>query len=104
MDNTPDIATYFHELDRLLTQLFTLSNQGVRPPIEMKHRCEGYMRAAVVLGIANNAEIQQRMESIHQTIFGMSIAERRARKQAQGVNTELDYSYYDTPTYTRTPN
>lgn len=94
-------AAYFEELGRQLKQLFELSKQGLKAPPEMKPRCEGYLRAAVVLGLASKTELRQHMEAIHQGVFGMSIAQRREQQQGRWQETEIDYSAYEPPAYVR---
>ncbi|OOZ34945.1 hypothetical protein [Solemya velesiana gill symbiont] len=96
-------TAYFEELDRQLKQLFELSRQGIKAPPEMKPRCEGYLRAAIVLDLATSAELQKRMETLHQEIFGVTIAQRREQKQAHWNETDIDYSVYEAPTYVRKP-
>ena len=90
--------TYFSLLQRQLHEIFTIRKHGSKVPEREKYRCEGFMHAARVLGVADGAELLARMEQAHLAVFGITIAERQQR---EGSGVTLDDDFLDIPTVIR---
>lgn len=96
-----DKEQFLQEITRQLRIIFTAIREGHKPPQVMKHRCEGFMRAGVFLGIVKYTELSALMEDLHLEVIGMTIADRKARKRGHFVDEEIDYNQYETPSYER---
>jgi len=96
-----DKERFLEEVARQLRHIFGAVREGHKPPEVLKHRCEGFMRAGVFLGVVSNAELAKCMEAIHLNVMGITIAERKAMKMSQFRDEEIDYSQYESPAYKR---
>lgn len=84
-----------------LRAMFSASKEGYKASDQERHRLEGFMHAGVFLGLVTQDELSEQMETIHQSIFGVSIAERKAKLEEQGQGQSIEYASYDVPTYIR---
>lgn len=96
-----DKERYINEVTRQLRIIFTAIREGHKPPEALKHRCEGFMRAGVFLGVVKNTELSVLMGDLHIEVIGMTIAERQSKKREQFEDEEIDYSQYESPSYER---
>lgn len=62
-----------------LRDIFKQKQLGSRDDKD-KYRCEGFMQCGRLMGIVEDRELNELMETTHQEVFNMSIAERRAKK------------------------
>lgn len=85
--------------EKLLT-LFTQSKLGTSSP-QIKGRVEGFIHAGETLGLLDKATSNQLMEKAHLQIFGESISDRQAHKQAIA---KLDEDWLNIPAYERLNN
>jgi len=53
------------------------------------------------MGFISTAEMDQLMERIHLEVFGRKISDRRRERRSGWNTTDVDYSQYDRPTFTR---
>jgi hypothetical protein len=90
-------AQFLTEVERQLKNIFVALKQGRTAPKVEKHRCEGFMRAGVFCGLVTNSELTAVMEKVHIDILGESTADRKARKEGQWKEQEMDYSLYEPP-------
>ena len=89
------------EVERQLRVIFTAIRAGHKPPEMLKHRCEGFMRAGVFMGVVTNVELSDLMEKIHLEVVGMTIQERIAKLKEKWSEESVDYSDFDIPTFER---
>ena len=97
-----DKHQFSSEVERQLGVIFTAIRAGHKPPELLKHRCEGFMRAGVFMGVVNNVELSDLMEKIHLEVVGMTIQERVAKHKEKWSRELVDYSDFDIPTFERT--
>ena len=90
------------EVERQLRVIFTAIRAGHKPPDMLKHRCEGFMRAGVFMGVMTNVELSDLMEKIYLEVVGMTIQERIANHKEKWSEESVDYSDFDIPTFERT--
>lgn len=77
---------FLNALQKQLSEAFTAVKAGQRISIEDKYRCEGFMQAGVELGLVTDDEVSQLINSVHVSIYGESIAERRSKEQGTRVH------------------
>ena len=94
-------STFLREVETRLSRLFSASRAGQKIAPVDRHRLEGFMQAGVFLGLVNRSELSGLMENTHLRIFGQTIAERRATDAMSWSDERIDYSGYDSPSYTR---
>ena len=97
-----DKHQFTREVERQLRVIFTAVRSGHKPPEMLKHRCEGFIRAGVFMGVVTNVEMSDLMEKIHLEVVGMTIKERIARHREKWQEELVDYSDFDIPTFERT--
>jgi hypothetical protein len=100
-DRKMDRASFIEQVEQRLEQMFRASKQGVKAPAAERHRLEGFMQAGVFLQLISREEMAERMEAIHQQVFGQSIAERQQSSGSRWQQETLDYSLYDAPAFER---
>ena len=91
---------YLAEVETRLFRIFAASKEGHKAALIDKHRLEGFINAGVFMKIASNSELSVLMERTHQSVFGMSIQDRK-KKNTRWEESIIDYSSYDLPTYMR---
>jgi hypothetical protein len=96
-----DGECFLGEVERQLRVIFGAIRDGHRPPEILKHRCEGFMRAGVFMGVVKNRELSDLMEAVHLEVVGMTIGERVAKQQERWGGEEIDYSQFEPPAYER---
>ena len=68
----------------------------------MIHRIQGFIKAGVFLKLISSEETLEIMEDAHHEVFGISIEQRKARKDAiKSVLQNDDFSVFDTPAIER---
>ena len=73
-----------------------------KPDNVQKHRTEGLIQAAKLLGIASHSDISQIIEEEHLAVFGETVSERTARKKSLAELKEQSPDiYYDIPAIER---
>lgn len=92
---------FIEQVEQRLWRLFRASKQGVKAPAPERHRLEGFIQAGVFLQLVSREEMAERMEAIHQRVFGLSIAEREQQADGRWQQDALDYSLYDAPAFER---
>ena len=97
-----DKHQFASEVERQLRVIFTAVRSGHRPPEMLKHRCEGFIRASVFMGVVTNVEMSDLMEKIHLEVVGMTIKQRIAQHKKKWSEESVDYSDFDIPTFART--
>ena len=95
---------YLSEVEKRLSNMLTVSKEGYKAAPVERHRLEGFMQAGVFIGLVSNAELSELMETVHQNVYGQTIAERRAACSTSWQNETIDYSQYDQPAYIRKNN
>ena len=96
-----DKEQFLNEVTRQLRIIFDAIHEGYKPPEVLKHRCEGFMRAGVYLGVVKNLELSELMEDTHLDVVGMTIDERKAKHREHFKDEEINYSQYESPSYER---
>jgi len=93
--------SYLIEIENRLTSHFSAIKDGYKVPGSERHRLEGFMQAAVFMGLANNIELAALMEKAHFSIFEKSIEERRSENTTVWPYENIDYEKYEQPTHER---
>lgn len=96
-----DEQRFLDEVERQLRVIFGAIRDGHKPPVILKHRCEGFMRAGVFMGVVKNLELSDLMEAIHLEVVGMTIDERMAKHKERWEGEEIDYSQFELPAFER---
>lgn len=68
-----DKERFLDEVTRQLRIIFDAIREGHKPPEVLKHRCEGFMRAGVFLGVVKTPELSTLMEDLHLDVVGMTL-------------------------------
>ena len=92
---------YLNEVEKRLNRIFTASKEGYKTPPVERHRLEGFMAAGVFMGFVTNTELAKLMDEIHVRLFGKTIQQRKAGLPGSGQEEDIDYSFYDQPTFER---
>ncbi len=53
------------------------------------------------MGFADSKQLGALMEAAHLSVFGQTIAQRRAESELRWQDVAIDYSRYEQPTYER---
>ena len=72
---------FLHALREQLREAFTAAKSGMKISAEDKYRCEGFMQAGVELELVTDEEVGKLINSVHISVYGQSIAERRSQEQ-----------------------
>nr|CAA6812189.1 MAG: Unknown protein [uncultured Thiotrichaceae bacterium] len=72
---------FLHALREQLRETFMAAKSGLKVSAEDKYRCEGFMQAGVELDIVTDDEVALLINSVHISVYGQSIAERRSQEQ-----------------------
>jgi len=96
-----DKQCFLDEVERQLRVIFGAIRDGHKPPEILKHRCEGFMRAGVFMGVVKNLGLSDLMEATHLDVVGMTIDERRAKHKERWKGEEIDYSQFELPAFER---
>ena len=86
---------------RRLMVIFKASRDGYKMPDIEHHRLAGFIRAGVFLGLTTNTEMQVLMGVVHQSVFGMTIEQRKESKGIRWISEGNNCSQYDSPTFAR---
>jgi len=92
---------FLKEVEDQLRVIFGALRDGHEPPKILKHRSEGFMQAGVFLGIVDNKELKELMETVHHEMTGMTIQERLTKQKKRWKELEIDYDQYEIPAYKR---
>jgi len=92
---------YLNEVEKRLNRIFTASKEGYKTPPVERHRLEGFMAAGVFMGLVTNAELAKVMDEIHVRLFGKTIEQRKVELPGSWQEEDIDYSFYDQPTFER---
>lgn len=92
---------YLSEIEKRLLSHFSASRDGYRPPSEDRHRLEGFIQGAIFMGFADSKQLGALMEAAHLSVFGQTIAQRRAESEQRWQDVAIDYSRYEQPAYER---
>ena len=77
---------FLTSLRKQLHDAFSAAKSGMRVSAEDKYRCEGFMQAGVELGLVTDEEMGKLINSVHISVYGQSIAERRSMQQGSSVH------------------
>ncbi|MEZ5534215.1 MAG: hypothetical protein R3F02_01195 [Thiolinea sp.] len=72
---------FLNALREQLHEAFTATKSGLKISAEDKYRCEGFMQAGVELELVTDEEVAKLINSVHISVYGQSIAERRSMEQ-----------------------
>jgi hypothetical protein len=86
--------------EQQLMDFYTKLRDSKKSDEILKAKIEGFMFAGVVLGLADNDEFKQLMERVHQTVFEMSVEERRISRALEKSDQDI-WSIYDEPAWQR---
>jgi transcriptional regulator NrdR family protein len=68
-------------LRKQLHEAFTAAKSGMKVSAEDKYRCEGFMQAGIEMEVVTDDEVAKLINSVHISVYGQSIAERRSMEQ-----------------------
>ncbi len=95
---------YLHHMRKELHASLLAARAGA-PDMARKHRTEGLMQAARLLGLASADVLEQMIEQEHLKVFGESVATRRARRARKDALSALKQqcpdAYFDIPAIER---
>lgn len=92
-----DIQIYNQTLTQLFVQYFEKLKSGDRNDT-LKFRIQGFIQAGETLGIISKLDANKVMESTHISVFGVSIEERKSKKDAfKTALKERDDKYFQLP-------
>ena len=91
---------YLTQLRAQAKRLYVQIKAGYPVSDQDKYRTEGFINAAITLGVIDSDEAMAVMEEVHQSVLGVSIADRKAR-ETKDWNEPMDYGNYDSPSFTR---
>ncbi|MGB0845889.1 MAG: hypothetical protein ACPGSM_04150 [Thiolinea sp.] len=77
---------FLNALREQLHEAFTAAKSGMRVSAEDKYRCEGFMQAGVAMELVTDDEVAKLINSVHLSVYGQSIAERRSMEQGTRVH------------------
>lgn len=89
------------EIESRLKKIFTASRDGFKVSLSEKHRNEGFLQAGVFMGFISNEELYEKINTIHISVFGVSIEEKRKTDELKWKEGSIDYSAYDIPVFIR---
>ena len=92
---------FITEIESRLTNIFTASRDGFKVSLSEKHRNEGFLQAAVFMEFISNEELYEKMNTIHISVFDVSIEEKRKADELKWKEGSIDYSTYDIPVFIR---
>lgn len=69
-----------------LRDAFLAAKAGAKISAEDKYRCEGYMQAGIELELVTDEEVAKLINSVHISVYGQSIAERRSAQQGSALH------------------
>lgn len=92
---------YLTEISNRLNRHFTAALNGYKTPDSERHRLEGFIQGAIFMEFASRRELNERMEAIHQSVFGQSIRQRREESHSAWQEPAIDYGLYDQPAFER---
>lgn len=72
---------FLNALREQLRDAFSAAKSGLKVSAEDKYRCEGFMQAGVELELVTDEEVAELIHSVHVSVYGQSIAERRSQEQ-----------------------
>ena len=90
-----DKEHFLTEVESRLRSIMNASKILGKALVVEKYRCQGFMKAGVVLGISTNSELQQLIEAVHFDIFGQTIKEREQARTSVWKEEEIDYNQYE---------
>lgn len=77
---------FLHSLREQLREAFMATKSGLKLSAEDKYRCEGFMQAGIELDIVTDEEVAKLINSVHISVYGQSIAERRSQQQGSRLH------------------
>lgn len=92
------IERYLAELRRQLNALFILRKADKKAPETEKSYTDGFIFAAMSLGILSRTRVEEVIEEVNQQVFNMSLNERLQYYKNKPAD---EVSLYDMPTYQR---
>ena len=98
MDNS---EKFIQEVEKRLHNLFSASKDGYKIPDVERYRLTGFIHAGVFMGVATNIEMHDLMETIHYSVFGKTIKERKETQPLSWEVNDIDYDQYEQPTFER---
>ncbi len=96
-----DRTTYLAEVEKRIKSVFSQSRNGHKVSSVDRHRLEGFMHAGVFMEMATIEEMSSLMETVHQSVFGKSIQQRKTESPVIWEADSVDYSTYESPAYKR---
>lgn len=96
-------ARYMTGFEQRLMSIYRQAAAGIEPNAKERDLFNGYMDAGLVTGLVTKDELQALIDQRHQSMFGMTIAERRRlQKKPPGLDFDAeDYAFYEVPTWMR---
>lgn len=81
-----------------------LRTKAGKPDDAFKHRTEGCIHAAQLLGFISQQQAKEMIESAHQQVFGETVQHRRERKEKlNAIKKQSPEKYYEIPAVERKP-
>jgi hypothetical protein len=89
------------EVEKKVIRIFTAEKNGQVPTVEQTSQLQGFIQAGIFLGLVKLSEMQQLMENVHMSVYGQTMEKRKLEQPGSWSARAIDYSIYDSPTYTR---
>ncbi|MBK8454162.1 MAG: hypothetical protein WAQ53_13400 [Thiofilum sp.] len=77
---------FLTELRAQLRDAFQAAKAGKPVSAADKHRCEGFMQAGEFLGLVTDDELAALINSVHVSVYGQSILEKRMAQQGMRLH------------------
>ena len=96
-------AKFLASYSKRLKAFYRQKVEGLTPSKKEGYQLEGYMMAALDMGVVGRKELTQTIEQVHFEVFGHSMAERHEAEQRKGgLQRDSDaYEGLDSPTWIR---
>jgi len=94
-------SRYIRKISEHLVMLYGIENGKSKAYIQLKDRLDGFIEAGLLIGIVDNGELQDLINTEHLSAFGMTREQRRTESKLVAKDKKVDWSIYYTPTISR---
>jgi hypothetical protein len=91
---------YLDGLRSKLRRLYLLEEGEGQKRLALQNNLTGYLDAAIAAELYTKEELQKIIHDVHLEVYGKTVSERRLEK-ADPTSDELDWSYFEQPTWQR---
>jgi len=92
---------YLKKISEYLAKFYSIDNDKSKAYYQLKNRLDGFIEAGLLIGIVDNGELQDLIDTEHMNAFGMTRKQRRADSKLGAKDTKVDWGIYDAPAINR---